>query len=90
MKKLTKQQLSAWSIQGTAHHNRYMLICCDTFNYDYYPVYVHRNKTASELRAEIMKYDGRNMQRVMEVYDLQDAKLRDNIMGTKRMWQVPK
>lgn len=48
---------------------KYIIIVCDTFDYDDYPVYV---KDAKNLNKEIDNYHGKNMQRVMGVYSLED------------------
>jgi len=43
----------------------HMLVVCDDFDYQDYPVYVTR---AENVREVYNKYDGKNMQRVIEVY----------------------
>lgn len=49
--------------EGTTH----VIIVCDTFDNDDYPVYVKKNQDAREVAK---KYNGVNMQKVMEVYSL--------------------
>lgn len=44
----------------------YMIVVCDTFDYDDYPVYCTREDFAATYAA----YNGKNMQKIMEVYDL--------------------
>lgn len=90
MKKLTKSVLWSHAVNGASSGHRYMLVCSDDFNYDYYIVCIGRNAVTEDVKAKIKALDGRNMQRVLEVYDLQDAKLRDKIMGKSRVWQAPK
>ncbi len=42
-----------------------MLVVCDNFSYEDYPVYVSKSK---QVRKVYAKYEERNMQQVMEVY----------------------
>ena len=44
-----------------------MIVVCDTFSYDDYPVYV---EPTEDVRKKAAKFNGPNMQRVMEVYSL--------------------
>lgn len=44
-----------------------MVVVCDTFEYDDYPVYVKQDENVREVYE---KYNGPNMQKVMEVYNL--------------------
>jgi hypothetical protein len=47
-----------------------MVVVCDTFDYEDYPVYVMPGENARERAAEC---DAQSMQRVMEVYRLADS-----------------
>ncbi len=49
--------------QGATH----MLVVCDTFDMDNYPVYVAPNESA---RKKVDEYHHKDMQGVIEVYDL--------------------
>ena len=46
--------------EGSTH----MVVVVDTFSYDDYPVYT------ANVKETIMKYNGRDMQNILEVYDL--------------------
>lgn len=61
----TKAEISGWFDQGAMKGARWMLVICDTYDHEDYPVYAN---TAEECRARY-KTPG-EMQRVMEVYDL--------------------
>lgn len=63
----TKQMISDWFDLGVEQKATHMLVVCDTFDYEDYPVYV---KPSEKVREEYAKYNGPNMQKVMEVYDL--------------------
>jgi len=45
----------------------HMIVVCDTFSWEDYPVFVTRDQDVREVEAE---YDDVNMQRIMEVYSL--------------------
>jgi restriction endonuclease Mrr len=45
----------------------HMLVFCDTFDYDDYPVYVTPDE---DVRKVIAEKDGKNMQQLMECYNL--------------------
>lgn len=60
----TKQNICNW-LNGSCEAD-FMLIVCDTFDYDDYPVFCTRGNF-EETHA---KYNEKNMQRVIEVYDL--------------------
>ena len=46
----------------------HMIVVCDTFSYEDYPVYVTKKERVTEKFSE---YDRKNMQKVMEVYSYQ-------------------
>lgn len=63
----TKKEIAAWFTQGANMKEAFMLIVCDGFEMDDYPVYA---STERELKQKAEDLNGRNMQRVMESYDL--------------------
>lgn len=63
----TRQEISVWFDRGLAQKATHMIVVCDTFDWDDYPVYVRADKDVREVAKE---YDGKNMQKIMEVYDL--------------------
>ena len=60
----TMHDIKGWLARKEDHHT-HMIVVCDTFDYEDYPVFVTKDEDLSEVRA---KYSGVNMQRVMEVY----------------------
>lgn len=48
----------------------HVIIVCDTFDHEDYPVYV---KAGESVKERFAHYNGPNMQRVMEVYDLTES-----------------
>ena len=67
----TKEDLGRWFDNGLEAAATWMLVVCDTFSHEDYPVYVQGGEshyTAARTRCST------NMQRVMEVYDLRGDK----------------
>ena len=48
----------------------HLVVVCDTFDHEDYPVYV---KLGQDVRKVVAEYNGPNMQKVMEVYDLTES-----------------
>lgn len=61
--------ISEWLARGQNDKARFMVVVCDTFDYEDYPVYVSKDEN---IKNVVAKYHGPNMQKVMEVYDLDD------------------
>lgn len=61
----TKEFIRNW-LQRTTKEYSHMLVVCDTFDYEDYPVFVNKNE---DVNNKIKYYSG-NMQRVVEVYNL--------------------
>jgi len=67
MSTATKNDLRDWLKIGFAKGARYMLVVCDTYDFENYPVYVTRDQSITEM---VKPYNGVNMQKIMECYDL--------------------
>ena len=80
----SKVYISLWFDEGVEEGNTHMLVVCDTFSYEDYPVYV---KKGEDVHDRVKYYDGRSMQRVMEVYVL-DPKKKDNQLSDLRAWHL--
>lgn len=63
----TKGQILEWLVVGESIEATHLLVVCDTFGHEDYPVYVAKDAKVREIFA---KYDNKNMQKVMEVYAL--------------------
>jgi hypothetical protein len=63
----TKADIKRWLKQGKAEGATHVVVVCDTFDWEDYPVYVKPEEDVKEVEK---KYSGPNMQRVMEVYNL--------------------
>lgn len=78
----TQQDLNYWFKQGVKEKCTHMIIVCDTFDYEDYPVYVDAGQDPHEVAK---KYNGENMQRLMEVYDLRKP-FADQCQPGTRVW----
>ena len=63
----TKNDLREWFKEGVEKGATHMIVTCDTFSYEDYPVYVMPDEDVHKRYSE---HNGPNMQRVMEVYNL--------------------
>lgn len=59
--------LAQWFDHGVADGATHMIVVCDTYDWDDYPVYVTPTEDA---REKAQTYNDKEMQQVMEVYDL--------------------
>jgi hypothetical protein len=62
----TQADIRAW-LTRTPKSATHMLVVCDTFSYEDYPVFVDASESVHEVA---MKNNGPNMTRLMEVYNL--------------------
>jgi hypothetical protein len=63
-----RTDISGWFSRGVQAGRQRMIVWCDSFDYEDYPEFT--NITGDELRSYTMKENGKNMKRLMEVYDL--------------------
>jgi len=68
----TSEMLRKWCDEGRAQKKAIMLLCCDRFDYEQYPVYV---STDDEFWFEYDRHNGLNMQSVDCVFDLSQGGL---------------
>lgn len=61
----TQGDILGWLKDGKRLGATHLLVICDTFSHEDYPVYVNPGQDPKKIAAE---HDGRNMQRLMEVY----------------------
>jgi hypothetical protein len=59
--------IEGWFQRGVNEGATHMIVVCDTFDHEDYPVFV---KPGEDVREREKSYEGREMQRVMEVYNL--------------------
>lgn len=62
-----KSDIESWLAAGVEKGATHMIVAVDGWDHEDYPVYVMPGENAREVAD---KYDGKEMQRIMEVYDL--------------------
>jgi len=62
-----KSDLASWLASGSEKGATHMIVVVDGWDHEDYPVYVMPGENVREVAD---KYDGKEMQRIMEVYDL--------------------
>lgn len=60
----TQQLIEDW-FSRKPENATHMIVVCDTYDWEDYPVYVYKGQDSREIAK---KYDGKNMQKLMEVY----------------------
>lgn len=63
----TKQDIREWLLEGKRQGATHVIIVCDTFDHDDYPIYV---SPSEKVHDRYEAHNNKNMQRVMEVYNL--------------------
>lgn len=62
----TKEEIKDWFKSGVRSGSTHLIIVCDTFDWEDYPVYVAKGEDPKKKADQYRD----NMQRVMEVYNL--------------------
>jgi hypothetical protein len=75
----TIQDLKRWFKEGKEQGATHMVVVCDTFDWEDYPVYV---KDPDEV-LEVIRKHSMNMQKVMEVYNLNMTFAEQSRPGTR-------
>jgi hypothetical protein len=73
-----------WIGRGIKEGQSYLIVVCDTFDYEDYPVYA---KSVKEAKEEYDAHNGKDMQKVMEIYDLTIPT--EPQIQQPRAWSVP-
>lgn len=63
----TQKDIRTWFKEAVVKGGTHMIVVCDGFDYEDYPVCVMPGENVFEKMKE---YDGKSMQRIMEIYDL--------------------
>ena len=80
----TKRQISNWFDEGKEQQSEYMIIVCDEFDWEDYPVFVDK----INFQVKYNELDNKNMQKIMEVYDLQKDK--EQQLNIHRVFNLPR
>lgn len=63
----TKSDIIRWLDEAMRKGATHMIVVCDTFDWDDYPVHIFPEEN---VYGKYTQYQGKNMQKVMEVYNL--------------------
>lgn len=80
----TKTDIEGWFKEGMARNATHLLVVCDSFSHEDYPVYV---RPEEDFWIKHDTYDGKNMQKIMEVYDLKQDMASQ--LDARRSWSYP-
>jgi len=80
----TRQDIEGWFDRGVAQKATHLIVVCDTYDHDDYPCFANGD---SDVIEQYGYYNGKNMQRVMEVYDLRADKAEQ--MNEHRAMRLP-
>ena len=62
-----KDDIRRWLERGKEEKSTHLIVVCDTWDHEDYPVFVSPEENVYEV---VNGYNGKDMQRVMEVYNL--------------------
>ena len=65
----TKEHIQDWLKEGRRLKKTHLIVVCDTFDWEDYPVFVGMKENVHEIEA---RYNS-NMQKVMEVYRIESG-----------------
>lgn len=95
----TVDDISGWFDEAVKRGATHMVVMCDTFSYDDYPVYVMPGTDVTEFvhgrkgvpgKEDIVGKDGNNMQSLMEVYAMHlDKDMQLNKEKRARHYEYP-
>lgn len=66
----TSKRIREWFVEGVADNQRWMVIICDTFDHEDFPSYFSDAEVKKCIMAIGDAQHGKNMEQLMEVYDL--------------------
>lgn len=63
----TRKEIREWFLEGKKKKATHLIVVCDSFSYEDYPVFVSKEEDVHKVFEE---YNDKDMQKVMEVYNL--------------------
>jgi len=81
----TYNDIKNWLYSGVSQHKKYMIVACDTYDWENYPIYCNTDEECLEKYNYLLTNN--NMQKCDEVYDLSmDLKKQ---LNTERCMNLP-
>ena len=81
----TRDEISEWFDRGVKKGATHMIVVCDTYEHDDYPVYVSGGHDEARRKYNEYLHGTHSMQKVMEVYNLSADKAEQ--MGERRCFR---
>ncbi len=81
----SREDISGWFDRALKNKNAFLIVVCDSFDYDDYPVFVDKEENFG---AKYWEMKNAPMQQIMEVYDI--SKPKEDQMALTRCWNFPK
>ena len=78
----TVKMIRAWFKVGVEENYDFMIVVCDGYSYEDYPVYA----TSENFREKYYSHNGVNMQRVIEVYDLHYPSMEEQLSEYRALY----
>ena len=66
---ISRDEIREWLEEAREMGATHMLVVCDTFDWEDYPVFV---KPGDSIHDNIAHFHGKNMQKIMEVYSMSE------------------
>ena len=63
----TRDDIRRWLELGKKKGSTHLIVVCDTWDWEDFPVYVEPNEDVHKIEKE---HSGQNMQKIMEVYNI--------------------
>lgn len=80
----TKEEISGWFDRGIRDKQDFMFVVVDSYDHEDYPVYC----TADDFEKTFQSNNGKDMQHIMEIYDLH--RNREEQLSMHRCFSYPK
>ncbi len=77
-------QIRGWLAEATKKGASHLVVVCDTWDHEDYPVYV---MPGEDVQKRVEFYNGPNMQKVMEVYSMKKD-LEAQVTSQARVWNL--
>ena len=79
----TKEQIREWLEEGKNKGATHVMVVCDQFDWEDYPVYIMPDEVVEQCFENIST---QNMQKVMEIYDL--AQPLQSQLDEEKTWRI--
>ena len=78
------EDISRWLEEAKENKSTHMVVVCDTYDWEDYPVFVQKGK---DINKVIKAYNGPNMAKVMEVYSM-EKDIKKQLSNPGKNWEL--